>query len=158
MVEKEVLLTSEGLEKLEKELKNLRGPKRREIAEKIKVAIGFGDLSENAEYDEAKNEQAQIEDRIMVLEDMLRHAKTIDQSSLSKDVVNIGATVLVKDMEYDEDLKYTIVGSAEADPVAGKISNVSPVGKALIGGKVGDIVKADTPGGILEFEILEISI
>lgn len=135
MVQKEVILTKEGLQKLEEELNLLRTTRRKEIAEKIKIARGFGDLSENAEYDEAKTEQAQNEDRIMKLENMLRNAQTIDESAISKDKVSIGSKIKILDIEFDEELEYTIVGSAEADPIKGLISNVSPVGSALIGKK-----------------------
>lgn len=158
MVNNEVILTKEGFEKLEAELKELKGPRRKEIAEKIKVAREFGDLSENAEYDEAKNEQAQNEDRIMVIEEMLMNASTIDEDSLDEDKVHIGSKVRVYDIEYKEEMEYKIVGSAEADPLEGKISNTSPVGEGLLGGKVGDRVKVDTPSGVIELEIKSISV
>lgn len=157
MAEQEVLLTKEGLKKLEEELNEAKTVKRRDIAEKIKVARGFGDLSENAEYDEAKLEQAQNEDRILVLEQMIRNAQTIDDSKLSKDTVGIGATVKILDKELNETFEYKIVGSSEADPLNGLISNVSPVGRALLGRKKGETVDAQTPSGILQFEILNIS-
>lgn len=156
MVQKEVILTKEGLQKLEEELNLLRTTRRKEIAEKIKIARGFGDLSENAEYDEAKTEQAQNEDRIMKLENMLRNAQTIDESAISKDKVSIGSKVKILDIEFDEELEYTIVGSAEADPIKGLISNVSPVGSALIGKKAGETVSVNAPGGIVEYKILEL--
>lgn len=156
MVQKEVILTKEGLQKLEEELNILRTTRRKEIAEKIKIARGFGDLSENAEYDEAKTEQAQNEDRIMKLENMLRNAQTIDESAISKDKVSIGSKVKILDIEFDEELEYTIVGSAEADPIKGLISNVSPVGSALIGKKAGETVSVNAPGGIVEYKILEL--
>ncbi|WP_425539552.1 transcription elongation factor GreA [Microaceticoccus formicicus] len=156
MVQKEVILTKEGLQKLEEELNLLRTTRRKEIAEKIKIARGFGDLSENAEYDEAKTEQAQNEDRIMKLENMLRNAQTIDESAISKDKVSIGSKIKILDIEFDEELEYTIVGSAEADPIKGLISNVSPVGSALIGKKAGETVSVNAPGGIVEYKILEL--
>lgn len=156
MVQKEVILTREGLQKIEEELNQLKTTKRKEIAEKIKVARGFGDLSENAEYDEAKNEQAQNEDRIIKLEHMLRNAQMIDESTISKDKVSIGSRVKLHDIEFDEEVEYTIVGSAEADPVKGLISNVSPVGSALLGCKIGEKVSVNAPGGIVEYKILDI--
>ncbi|HBH1936571.1 TPA: transcription elongation factor GreA, partial [Clostridioides difficile] len=126
---KEFLLTQEGYDKLEEELENLKVVKRKEVAERIKVAISFGDLSENAEYDEAKKEQAQVEERILKLENMVRKAVIIDESKIDLNVVTIGSIVKVKDLEFDEEVEYTIVGSTEADPYDGKISNESPVGK-----------------------------
>ncbi len=156
MVEKEILLTPEGLKKLEDELDCLKTEKRKEIAERIKEAIAFGDITENAEYDEAKNEQAKIETRIAKLEATLRKAKIIDEDEISVDVVNIGATVKVKDIEFDEIVEYTIVGSAEADPYDLKISNESPVGKALLGREAGDIVDVQVPDGVTKYKILEI--
>ena len=136
MTEKEVLLTPHGLKKLETELEQLKIVKRKEIAERIKLAIAFGDISENSEYDEAKNEQAQLEERIAKLETMLRKAKIIDEDEISVDTVNIGAKVKIRDLEFDEIVEYTIVGSAEADPYELRISNESPVGKNLLGKKV----------------------
>ncbi|HHV26551.1 transcription elongation factor GreA [Anaerosalibacter bizertensis] len=157
MVERDVFLTMEGLKKLEDELDELKTVRRKEIAERIKEALAFGDISENAEYDEAKNEQAQLEERIAKLEALLRNAKIIDEEDISTDNVSIGSRVKVKDLEYDEEIEYTIVGSAEADPYEGKISNESPVGKALIGGKSGDTVEVKVPDGIIKYEILEIA-
>lgn len=139
---KEVVLTYEGLQKLEQELENLKTVKRREVAERIKQALSFGDISENSEYDEAKNEQAYIEGRIFQLENMLKNAKVIDEEDIQTDVVSIGSKVKVLDMEFDEEVEYYIVGSTEADPSQYKISNESPVGKALIGGKIGEIGRA----------------
>jgi transcription elongation factor GreA len=127
MREKEVFLTIDGLKMLEEELEELKTVKRREVAERIKQAIGFGDISENSEYEDAKNEQAFIEGRILTLEKMLRNAKIIDDESIATDVVSIGSTVLLKDLEYGDQFEYTIVGSVEADPGANKISNESPV-------------------------------
>jgi len=156
--EKQVILTSEGLKKLEDELENLKTVRRKEVSEKIKQALSFGDLSENSEYDEAKNEQAQVELRIIQVEKMLKNVKIIDESEIDTDTVSIGSKVLVHDVEFDEDVEYTIVGSTEADPVKSKISDESPVGKALLGAKVGDTVSATVPSGaVLEFKILKIS-
>ncbi len=156
MANKEVILTPEGVAKLEKKLEHLKTVRRREIAERIKQAIAFGDISENAEYDEAKNEQAFIEGEIITLENMLRVARVIDEEDISTDVVNIGATVRVLDMEFDEELEYIIVGSAEADPAHSKISNESPVGRAFIGKSIGDVVEVAVPDGVIEFKILDI--
>ena len=153
---KEILLTQEGYQKLEDELEMLKTVRRREVADRIKVAISFGDISENAEYDEAKNEQAQVEERILKLESMIRHAVIIDESKIDVNVVTIGSIVKVNDVEFEEEVEYTIVGSAEADPYEGKISNESPVGKALLGRIVGDTVDVHVPDGIAKFEILEI--
>ena len=146
---KEILLTQEGYQKLEDELEILKTVRRREVADRIKVAISFGDISENAEYDEAKNEQAQVEERIIKLESMIRRAVIIDESKIDSNVV-------VNDMDFEEEVEYTIVGSAEADPYEGKISNESPVGKALLGRTIGDIVDVQVPDGVAKFEILEI--
>ncbi|QEK11109.1 transcription elongation factor GreA [Crassaminicella thermophila] len=156
MSEKEIILTREGLNKIENELEYLKTVRRKEVAERIKEAIAFGDISENSEYDEAKNEQAQVEERIAKLEMTLRKAKVIDETEISLDVVSIGTTVKVKDLDFDEIVEYTIVGSAEADPYELKISNESPVGRSLLGGKVGDIVDVQVPDGIAKLEILEI--
>ena len=153
---KEILLTEEGYKKMEAELEKLKTETRSEIAERIKVALGFGDLSENSEYDEAKNAQAANEDKIAELEAKLRFAKIIDDSEIDTKKVQIGNTVKVLDMEFDEEVEYTIVGSAEADPYEGKISNESPVGKALLGRTIGDIVDVQVPDGVAKFEILEI--
>ncbi|MBH7209552.1 transcription elongation factor GreA [Clostridioides difficile] len=153
---KEFLLTQEGYDKLEEELENLKVVKRKEVAERIKVAISFGDLSENAEYDEAKKEQAQVEERILKLENMVRKAVIIDESKIDLNVVTIGSIVKVKDLEFDEELEYTIVGSTEADPYDGKISNESPVGKALLGRAAKEVVEVQVPDGVAKFEILEI--
>ncbi|WP_284071438.1 transcription elongation factor GreA [Clostridiisalibacter paucivorans] len=157
MTQKQVVLTLEGLKKIENELEHLKTVRRKEVAERIKQAIAFGDISENSEYDEAKNEQAQVEERIFKLENMLKNATVIDDEDVSLDVVNVGAKVRVKDLEYDEEVQYSVVGSAESDPYEGKISNESPVGDALIGRKVGDIVDVQVPDGIIRYEILEIS-
>jgi transcription elongation factor GreA len=152
--EKEVLLTGNGIKKLEDELHTLKSVKRRDVAERIRTAIGFGDISENSEYEDAKNEQAFIEGRIITLEKMLRHARVIDTSQSPGDTVGVGVTVLLKDLEYGDEIEYTIVGSAEADPTANKISNESPVGRAILGQKAGSVVEVKVPAGALKYEIL----
>ena len=154
---KQVILTSEGLAKLEKELEYLKTVKRQEVAAEIKVALGYGDLSENSEYDEAKNKQAQMEIRIVEIETMLKNAKVIDEAEISTDTVSLGCTVTVYDVEFDEEIHYNIVGSTEADPSNGKISDESPVGSALLGKKVGDVVEAPTPAGTIELKVVEIN-
>lgn len=153
---KKYLMTYEGVKKLEEELEYLKTVKRKEITEKIKVALGYGDLSENSEYDEAKNEQAFVEGRIIQLENMLKNASVIDESEISTDMVSVGSIVKVKDYEFDEEVEYSIVGSAEADPMEFKISNESPVGSALMGKKVGEIIEVTVPGGLSKFEVLGI--
>lgn len=153
---KEVLLTKEGHKKIEDELEYLKAVRRKEVAERIKIAISFGDISENSEYDEAKNEQAQLEERILKLENMLTKAVIIDESKIDLSIVTIGSVVKVNDIDFDEEVEYTIVGSAEADPYEFKISNESPVGRALLGRKVGDKVEVQVPDGMAKFEILEI--
>lgn len=157
MAEKEVLLTYEGMKAREEELEYLKTQKRKEISEKIKVALGFGDLSENAEYDEAKNEQAEVEMRIIKLEKMLKNAKIIDDDSISTDSVTLGCKVKVLDMDFDEEAEYYIVGSTEADPNQNKVSDESPVGKALLGAKSGETVTVAAPNGEFEMKILEIN-
>ena len=156
MEEKEVIMTQEGFDKLEKELEKLKTETRAEIAERIKVALGFGDLSENSEYDEAKNAQAENEDKIVELEKKLRLAKIIDESEIDTKPVQVGNTVKVFDEEFDEEVEYTIVGSTEVDLAENKISNESPIGKALLGRKKGEIVEVDAPAGIIKFKVLEI--
>ncbi len=156
MGEKETIITTEGLKQLEKELENLKTVKRREVAERIKQAIEFGDISENSEYEDAKNEQAFIEGRISVLNQMISNAKVIEEENVDKNVVSLGSTVLIKDLEFNEEFKYTIVGSVEADPDASKISNESPVGSAILGKKRGDIVEIDAPAGKIRYEIIDI--
>lgn len=153
---KEVLLTQEGFDKLEQELENLKTVKRVEIAERIKVALGFGDLSENSEYDEAKNAQAENETKIAELENKIRYAKIIDESEIDTKTVQIGNCVKVLDMEFNEEVEYTIVGSTEVDLAENKISNESPVGKALLGAKKGQIVDVDAPAGVMQYKILSI--
>lgn len=154
---KQIILTDEGLHNLEMELEELKTVKRKEIAEKIKVALSFGDLSENSEYDEAKNDQAIAEARIAEIEAMLKNVKVINEDDLDTEVINVGSKITVKDLEFDEVLTYRIVGSSEADPTNGKISDESPVGKGLLGHKVGENVEIETPGGIASYEIIEIS-
>ncbi|WP_027365676.1 transcription elongation factor GreA [Desulfotruncus alcoholivorax] len=156
MTNKEVILTIEGLKKLEEELENLKSVKRREVAARIKQAIEFGDISENSEYEDAKNEQAFIEGRILTLEKMLRNAKIIDDENLGTEVVSIGSTVLLRDLEFGEEFKCTIVGSAEADPGNNKISNESPVGKAILGMPKGETVEVSVPAGVLKYQIVDI--
>lgn len=156
MAGKEVILTYEGLKKLEEELEFLRGPKRMEIKEKIKQALSFGDISENSEYDEAKNEQAYVESRIAKLETDLKHAKVIDEDDVSTDKVTVGTKVKLLDMEYNEEVEYSIVGSTEANPAKFKISNESPVGSALMSKKKGSVVEVAVPDGVLKFKILQI--
>lgn len=136
MSEKEVILTPDGLKRLEEELETLKSVKRREVAERIKVAIGYGDISENSEYEDAKNEQAFIEGRIITLEKMLRNARIINSDEIVTDVVSVGVTVSVEDLEYGDVMEYTIVGTAESDPLNNKISNESPVGRAIMGKKL----------------------
>ena len=153
---KKFVMTYEGVKKLEDELEILKTVKRKEITEKIKVALGYGDLSENSEYDEAKNEQAFTEGRIIQLENMLKNAVVVDESEISTDKVAVGTIVKVKDYEFDEEVEYYLVGSAEADPMNFKISNESPVGAALLGKKVGDLVEVLVPGGVNKFEVLGI--
>ncbi|MPM90643.1 Transcription elongation factor GreA [bioreactor metagenome] len=156
MVEKQEILTQEGYNKIEEEVEYLKTVKRKEVAERIKVAISFGDLSENAEYDEAKNEQAQVEERIVKLENILRKAVIIDESQIDSNMVTIGSTVKVYDTDFEEEVEYTIVGSAEADPYNGKISNESPVGSAFIGKHKGDDVEVQVPNGVVIYKILDI--
>ena len=158
MDNKQIMLTDEGLQKLEEELEYLKTVKRKEVSAKIKEARGFGDLSENAEYDEAKNEQAQVEARVSQIEQMLKNAKVIDQSEIDLDKVSLGTSVKVFDMDFEEDVVYSIVGSTEADPDKFKISDESPVGKALLGGHVGDEIEVSTPAGTtFTLKILEIN-
>jgi transcription elongation factor GreA len=146
-MQKDVILTPEGLEKLKKEIETLSIDKRREVAERIKEAREFGDISENSEYDDAKNEQAMLEARIATLEDKLRSASVIDPSELKPDLVRVGSVVHVKDSDSGKSFTYTLVGSTEADPSANKLSNESPVGKALVGRKKGDTAKVTLPNG-----------
>ena len=156
MVEKQELLTQDGYNKLEEELEYLKAVKRKEVAERLKVAISFGDLSENAEYDEAKNEQAKLEEQILKLDEKLRKAVIIDESQIDLNIVTVGSIVKVFDFDFDEEIEYSIVGSAEADPFEGKISNESPVGKALLGARVGEVVEVQVPDGANKFKVLDI--
>ena len=156
MPDKEVLLTQEGYDNLEKELEELKTVKRYEISERIKVALGFGDLSENSEYDEAKNAQAANEMKIAELENKIKYAKIIDESEIDTKTVQVGNVVKVLDMELDEETEYTIVGSTEVDLSQNKISNESPIGIALLGKKVKEIVDVQAPAGVLKFKILAI--
>ena len=154
--QQEVILTKEGFDKLEEELNYLKTEKRTEIAERIKVARGFGDLSENSEYDEAKNAQAENEQQIAELEAKIRNAKVIDSKEIDTKTVQIGNTVKLYDEEFEEEVIYTIVGSTEVNLAENKISNESPIGKALLGRKKGEIVDVDAPDGIIKFKILAI--
>jgi transcription elongation factor GreA len=153
---KEVILTPEGYEKLKQEIDTLQTDKRREVAERIRIAREFGDIAENAEYDDAKNEQAMLEHRIAQLEERLLSARVITKKEISKDVVSVGSKVRVKNMDANKTFEYHIVGSAEANPSENKLSNESPVGKAIIGHKKGDVVEVSAPRGALKFKILEI--
>lgn len=157
MGEKEILLTQEGYDKLEKELENLKTEKRAEIAERIKVALGFGDLSENSEYDEAKNAQAANEEKIVELETKLRYAKIIDESEIDTKTVQVGNIVKVLDIEFGDEIEYTIVGSTEVDLASNKISNESPIGAGLLGKKKNQTVQIQVPAGIVEYKILAIT-
>ncbi len=157
MANKETILTAEGLRKLEDELENLRSVRRQEVAERLKVAISYGDISENSEYDDAKSEQAFIEGRILELEQMIKTATIIDDAAGRKEgVVSLGSTVLLKDTETGEVETYTVVGTTEADPFNNRISNESPVGAAILGKEVHTVVIANTPAGELSYEILEV--
>lgn len=153
---KEYLMTQEGLQKLENELEYLKIVRRKEVAEKIKEALSFGDISENAEYDEAKNEQADLEKRIAKLENMVRNAILIDESLVTTDEINVGCRVRLLEVDEKEETEYMIVGATEADPFDQKISNESPVGMALIGRKVGDVVDVVVPDGIVKYQVLSI--
>ncbi len=158
MENNETLLTQEGLEELKNEIEDLKVNKRKEIAGKIKEALAFGDISENSEYDEAKNEQAEVERRIAKLENMIKNARIIQDTNDKTGIINVGSRVKVEDLEFNEEMEYKIVGSAEADPFKGKISNVSPLGKNLIGKKPGETVAVPTPdGGTVEYKILNIN-
>lgn len=156
MEEKEVILTQEGFDNIERELEYLRTEKRAEIAERIKIALGFGDLSENSEYDEAKNAQAENENKIAELENKVRYAKIIDEKDIDTKTVQIGNTVKLYDVEFDEEVEYIIVGSTEVNLAENKISNESPIGKALLGAKKGAEVEVQAPAGIIKYKILSI--
>ena len=154
---KKVLLTNEGLQRLQDELDNLKNVRRKENTAALKVAKSFGDLSENSEYDEAKNEQAEIEARIAEIENILKNVEIIDEDGIDTGVVSVGAKVNVKDVDDGEEAEYLIVGSTEADPMKGKISDESPLGSALLGHKIGEIIVVEAPMGKIEYEILNIS-
>lgn len=154
---KQTTVSSEGLKKLQDELEYLKTTKRKEVAEAIKVARAFGDLSENSEYDEAKNEQAAVEQRIAEIESMLKNVKVINEHDIKTDTVNVGNRVKVFDETFGEELEYTIVGSSETNPLEMKISDESPIGRALIGATLGEVVKAETPGGEVTMKVIEIS-
>ena len=156
MEEKEVILTKEGHDKLEQELNYLKTEKRAEIADRIKVALGFGDLSENSEYDEAKNAQAENEVKIAELENKVRYAKIIDEKDIDTETVQVGNIVKVLDMEFDEKIEYTIVGSTEVNLAENKISNESPLGAALLGAKRNNVVEVNAPAGVMKYKILSI--
>ena len=156
MEAKKTLLTYTGLKKLEDELENLKVVKRKEVAGKIKEAREQGDLSENAEYDAAKDEQRDIEARIEELEKILKNAEVVVEDDVDLDTINIGCTVDVYDKEFEEEIVFQLVGSTEANSLEGKISNESPVGRALVGAKAGDIVEADAPTAVLKYKVIEI--
>lgn len=154
--EKEVVLTLEGLAKLERELEHLKTVRRREVAERIKQALEYGDISENSEYEDAKNEQSFLEGRIATVEKMLRNAKVIDEGEINTEVVSLGTKVELTDLETKETLTYTIVGSAEANPAESKISNESPVGRALMGQKMGSVISVKAPVGVVKYKLVGI--
>ena len=156
MEDRSVVLTEDGYKKLEEELAILKGPRKMEVAERIKVAREFGDISENSEYDEAKNEQALLESKILELENTLRHAKVVDNDDVNTKKVGVGTTIKLYDFEFKEEVTYSIVGAAEVDIIAGKISNESPVGKALIGKRKDEEVFVETPGGLSKYKIISI--
>lgn len=157
MEDKEVLLTQEGYDNLEKELEYLKTEKRAEISERIKVALGFGDLSENSEYDEAKNAQASNEIKIAELENKLRFARIIDESEIDTKTVQVGNKVKILDIEYNEEIEYTIVGSTEVDLAQNRISNESPIGAALIGAKKNQTIEINVPAGTMKYKVLSIA-
>lgn len=155
-MEKQKFLTREGLENLEKELENLKAVKRKEVSERIKKALAFGDLSENSEYDEAKNEQALIETRILEIESIIKTSKVLDDSDIDTNCVFVGCSVQVEDLDRKESCSYKIVGSSESDPLNNKISSESPLGSELLGKHVNDTLSIHTPGGIRNIKVLEI--
>ncbi|MDD6264696.1 MAG: transcription elongation factor GreA [Clostridia bacterium] len=157
MIMEQIIVTTEGLKKLEEELEYLKTTKRKEVVEAIRVALSFGDLSENSEYDEAKTEQGKTESRISELEEMLKHVKVVDDTDIKTDKVSVGNVIKVHDEDFNEDIEYILVGSTEADPMANKISDLSPIGQAIMGSKVGDTVSYETPGGDAHLTILAIS-
>ena len=154
---KQTIITDEGLRRLEEELEDLKTVKRKEIAEKIKVALSFGDLSENSEYDEAKNEQAIIEGRIAEIENQLKNVRVLDESELNTEVVHVGSKIRIRETGTTQEETYKIVGSTEADPINGRISDESPVGKSMLGHSVGDVVEVLSPSGAVSYELIEIS-
>lgn len=156
MATKPVILTTEGHQKLEQELEQLKTVRRKEVSEKIKVALSFGDLSENSEYDEAKNEQAMVEARIAEVEQMLKNASVLDESGITTDTIGVGSVIKIKHLKLGKEDTYKIVGSTEAAPLQKKISDESPVSKAMLGHHVGDIVDVEAPAGIIQYEVLEI--
>ena len=153
----EILLTQEGYDKIVAEHEELVSVRRKEVSERLKEAISYGDLSENAEYDSAKDEQAELEERIVKLENMIRTAKIIDESEMTNDFVGVGLKVKIKDMDSGDDMEFTIVGSTEADPFAGRISNESLVGQHLLGKKKGEIAEIVVPDGVLHYKVVDIS-
>lgn len=153
----QTIITDEGLRRLEEELEDLKTVKRKEIAEKIKVALSFGDLSENSEYDEAKNEQAIIEGRIAEIENQLKNVRVLDESELNTEVVHVGSKIRIRETGTTQEETYKIVGSTEADPINGRISDESPVGKSMLGHSVGDVVEVLIPSGAVSYELIEIS-
>ena len=153
----EILLTQEGYDKIVAEHEELVSVRRKEVSERLKEAISYGDLSENAEYDSAKDEQAELEERIVKLENMIRTARIIDEKDMSNDFVGVGLKVKIKDMDSGENMEFTIVGSTEADPFAGRISNESLVGQHLLGKKKGEIVEITVPDGVLHYEVEDIT-
>ncbi len=158
MALKPIILTPEGYKKLEEELRTLKVEGRKEIAEKIKEARSYGDLSENAEYDAAKDAQASMEQRITTIENMLKNAQIVSESDVTTDAISIGSRVKLYDIEFEEEMEYTIVGSTEANPDAGRISDESPIGKAILGHKADDVVDVELPGGeTIQFKVLEIN-
>ena len=157
MEDKEVLLTKEGYQNLEQELESLKTTKRAEIAERIKIALGYGDLSENSEYDEAKNAQAENETKIAELENKIRYAKIIDESEIDTKTVQVGNTVKLLDIEFNEEVSYTIVGSTEVDLAQNKISNESPIGAAILGAKKNQVIDVQAPAGVVQYKVLSIT-
>ena len=153
---KQIVVTESSYQKLKEELDYLKNVKRKEAAENVGIARSFGDISENSEYDEAKNEQAKIEAQISELEETISHAKVISDHEIQTDMVSVGVSVTVYDMEYDEEVEYQIVSSREVDPLENKISDQSPIGRALIGTKIGDIVSVEVPDGVAKFKVMKI--
>ncbi|WP_145333738.1 transcription elongation factor GreA [Paenibacillus xylanexedens] len=158
MANDEVILTQEGLEKLEEELKELKTVKRKELAERLKLAISYGDLKENSEYHSAKDDQAFMETRILILEKMLTKARVISSDNMDSNQVSIGSTVILNDLEYAEKIEYQLVGPAEADVSNNKISYESPLGKELMGKEVGSVIHVNAPMGVIKYELLEIKV